>query len=421
MPECFRRFRSQWLWAALCLAATAALLSRPPGLQSDSASYIGFFPERTLLYPLLLSLAKSVSSAETYLAWVARAQGAAIAAAAAFLAVRMRRTLGLSRSWGYALYLLMVLPAIYFAGFILTEPLSYAGLALFWALFLEMHHEPRTGIALKLAVLCAVLFLHRPHLIMLSALLGLWLAWRWLQTRKREFVTGCLALLVCIAAAYGTHGALLKRLTGRDAVQSSIGRHLLVNMLYLSSPADAEIFPDDLRRGLMDRCTAMAAANGWTSAQGGGRIFQAIGGLYIHVVQPELAKVWPDVDEADRSARDMGLVLLRRHWAGYLRLICQKVYYGEPMFYALTALAAALALAHRLRTGARQGEFFVMVACYAALNVVPNLVFNVLDLRYSFLGDLFVLICGAGVGASLLGTVDRAKAGLTPSSRAPGR
>ncbi len=96
--------------ATLSVAATLALLAVSPGIQPDTISYLAIQPERGILYPLLLEFFRLTMPPDTAMAWVARFQGACIAAAAAFFALRVGRLLSLDQTWRHALYLLIALP-----------------------------------------------------------------------------------------------------------------------------------------------------------------------------------------------------------------------------------------------------------------------------------------------------------------------
>lgn len=400
--------------AACSVATTLALLAVSPGVQPDTASYLKFSPERGILYPLLLDFFRLAAPSGSALAWVARFQGACIAAAAAFFALRVGHLLNLDKAWRYVLYLLITLPGLGFAGNILTEPLTYAGVSLFWVLCLEHSLAPGLWRALAVALFSALLILHRPHLLPLVAFFGLVQLWG-LARHRRLIHAGALGLLVLsLVAANTVQNHVRAELTGDSRVASTLGSHVLANMLYVAHPEDAALFREEGQRKVFQEALRLSEEKGYTRLKWdktASHIATSINRVFYEAVLPlcneEVRLNGKGGESADALALKMGLTLLGKRWPEYLGLLFRKVYDAQPLFYGLTAVLMALGLAHAKRTGAWQGRFLAMVALGTAASILPYLLLVFLDKRFVFPVEYPILVWVTALGASLLGQSPR--------------
>ncbi|PKN08914.1 MAG: hypothetical protein CVU73_06700 [Deltaproteobacteria bacterium HGW-Deltaproteobacteria-8] len=392
------------------VATTLALCSVSPDIQPDTASYLRFSPERGILYPLLLDLFRLTTPPDSTLAWVARFQGACIAAAAAFFAFRVGRLLSLGKTWYHLLYLLIALPGVAFAGNILTEPLTYAGVILFWVLNLQYYLAPGIWRALCLALLSALLVIHRPHMLPLVAFSGLVQLWGFARHRRLIHAKALVLLVLSLVAANTTQNHVRVMLTGDPHIASTVGSHILANMIYVAHPEDSALFSDEGQRRVFQKAIRLADVKGYTRQKWdktASHIPTSIHRLFYEAVLPlcneEILLNGNGGDSADLLALKMGLTLLGKRWPEYLSLLLRKTYDSQPFFYALTVVLMALGLAHAKRTGAWQGRFLAIVVIGTALSVLPYLLLITLDKRFVFPVEYPILIWVTALGASLLG------------------
>ncbi|MBU1042234.1 MAG: hypothetical protein KKF77_14145 [Proteobacteria bacterium] len=390
------------------MATILALLTVTPGIQPDTATYLAFDPQRGVIYPLLLDLFRHAAPADSFLNWVARFQGACIATTAAFFALRIGHILNLDRAWRYFLFLLISLPGLFFAGNILTEPLLYAGVSLFWVCFLEYYLAPGIWRALSLAFFCALLVIFRPQLLPLAVFFGMIELWQFARRQQLIHVGTLVFLLVSLVAANTVQNHILVRLTGSSHIASTLGRHVLTNMLYVAHPEDAAMFSDSGQRTLFQKALQLAEEKGYTQRKWdktASHIPMSINRIYTEAVVPlcsELARVSEGgEDSADGLALKMGLTLLNKRTPEYLNLLFRKVYDSQPLFYSLIAVLLALGLIHSNRTNTWQGRFMGLVVFGTAMGILPYLLLVTLDNRYVFPLEYPLLAWVAALGASL--------------------
>jgi hypothetical protein len=402
-----------------CLACAGLLLALPPELQPDTASYLSHSPERGPVYPYLLDLFLRLFGQGTGYTLLARFQAAGLLVASAFFAHQVGRALGLGTGWRQVLFLMLALPGLKFASVLLTEPLGYALLIIFWAVFAGQVIEAATARRdWLLAALCGLCLLLRPQMIFLPAFLGLVLLLRCTLQRDRAAFLGLAALLLCLAGATLLRGLDNQSRHGSFATASSGGVHLLSSLLYIAQAEDAAAITDPEARSLFLAANAKAEAAGLTRRQwdhSRAHFDMCMDKLVFEVVRPSLTEALPkDLSPAqaalgaDKLAMSAALPLLSHMPGRYMILLARKVYDGQPFYYALALISGGLALALALRTGSAPAQLYAWAVLHSCLAYGVVLLVGVYSLRYILPSEAILLALAVGVGRALLVAQPRA-------------
>lgn len=398
---------------AFCLATAAALLALPPEIQPDTASYLGHSPERAPLYPYLLDLFRALFS-EGMPVWLARLQTASLVAASAFFSIRVGRALGLGLLWRCLLFLMLSLPGLKFAAVLLTEPLGFSLLIVFWALLAEDVLLGRSR-CVWLCLLCGLGLLLRPQLLFLPVFLGLLLLGRTFCRRDRASLASLALLALVMVGAVALRGADNQMRYNTFSTASSGGIHLLSSLLYIADPADAAAIREPAACELFLAALAKAEARQLTRAhwdKSRSHFDVAMEGLVFEVVRPTLAEfVGPEAGGSsagqallqDRLAMSAALPLLKNMPDRFIGLLARKVYDGQPFYYALVVITGALALAYGLGSGARPAQLYALAALHSCLSYGVILLAGVYSLRYILPAEAILLALAVAVGRSFLG------------------
>jgi len=398
--------------AACSVALALVLLAVSPEVQPDTGSYLGHSPERAPLYPYILDAFLALFGEGSAFAWLARTQAACLIAACAFLATRVGRALALDVPWRHVLFLILALPGLKFVAVILTEPLGYALLVVFWTLLAEEVLTARATHSWKLSALCALGLLLRPQLLFLPALLGVFWVAQALVRRDGASLVRLGVLLLCLGAVMGIRGGENQLRHGSFSTASSGGIHLLSSLLYIAVPADAAAIHEPAAREFFLDTLARAEARHLTRAhwdKSRAHFDVAMERIVFDVVRPAFKEhVALKVGQAgqaqfeDRLAMSAAVPLLVHMPGRYLVLLARKAYDGQPFYYALVVLTGALALAHGLRAGSRPALLFAMAALHSCMSYGVILLAGVYSLRYILPAEAILLALTLAVGRALL-------------------
>ena len=406
-----------WTTVALaaCSVATAvALLALPPEIQPDTASYLAHSPERAPLYPYLLDLFRALfGPGPGAWVWLARLQTASLAAASAFFARHLGRALDLSLAWRNALFLLLALPGLKFAAVLITEPLGYVLLIVFWALLAEQVLTGRDR-RLWLCALCGLGLLLRPQFVFLPVFLGVILFVRALYRRDGASLVGLALLALVLAGVVALRGAETQARHGAFSTASSGGVHLLSSLLYIAEAGDAAAIPDPAARELFLDTLSRAQARRLTRAswdKSRAHFDVAMEGLVFDVVRPALGLRVAAADAGpagqarleDSLAMSVAAPLLEHMPGRFIGLLARKFYDGQPFYYALIVIGGLLALARSLRAGSRPCLLFAMATLHSCLSYGVILLAGVYSLRYILPAEAILLAVAVAVGGALLG------------------
>jgi len=408
---------ASWATVAMtaCSVATAmALLALPPEIQPDTSSYLAHSPERAPLYPYLLDLFRALfGQGAGAWTWLARAQTASLAAACAFFAQRLGRALGLSLAWRHALFLLLALPGLKFAAALLTEPLGYVLLLVFWALLAEQVLTGRDR-RVWLCAFCGLGLLLRPQFVFLPVFLGVILLLRALFRRDGASLVGLALLALVLAGVVAVRGAENQARYGTFSTASSGGVHLLSSLLYIAAAGDAAAIADPVARQLFLDALAQAQARRLTRAtwdKSRAHFDVAMEGLVFDVVRPALSQRVAAADAGlagqarleDSLAMSAAAPLLAHMPGRFIELLARKFYDGQPFYYALIVMGGLLALGQGLRDGSRPCLLFAMATLHSCLSYGVILLAGVYSLRYILPAEAILLAVAVAVGLSLLG------------------
>ncbi len=315
---------------------------------------------------------------------------------------------------------MLALPGLKFASAILTEPLGYVLLILFWMLFSEEVLQPSSRRPWPLPVLCGVCLLLRPQLVYLPVFLGLCLLVRLVTQRDRFSVASLVLLTVCLAGATGLRGLDNVQRNGGFTTASTGGVHLLASLVYVAIPEDAQAFEDALSRRIFQAALLRAEAAHYTRQHWGmsRAHFEEVMPNLVPLVYGAVVEALPmqnsaalSVAATERWSSSLGLRLLAHMPSRYAAFLSRKFYDGQPFYYALLGLSGALALGLSLQVGSRPALLYALASLHSFLSYGVNWLVGGYSLRYLLPADAILLALAAAVGGALLAKAGKVSSG----------
>lgn len=396
------------VWA--CAAGlTLAIFALPVQIHPDSATYLGHAQHRPPLYPYILDLFRAAFGEPDALAWVARLQVLAIAGAALLFSCQLTAMAALPALATPVLYLLLVLPGLKFATAILTEPLCYALLLLFWSRLVLEASRPEPGRNWALPALAATALLLRPQFLFLPVFLAVYYLVGLAGKGRRQAAKGLLLLALCLGVSFGLRGLENAQRHGSFAAPSSGAAHLLATLAYVAVPGDERAFADEERRGLLREIVRRGGERGLTQEHWG--MSRDHYDTSLNQLEPLVEEVLalhaqsPDRREpvsAERLAGSMAVSLLTHMPLRYLGLLARKFYDGQPFYYALVAMAGVLGAVHARRSGGGLGRLLWLAALHSWLSYGVVLATGAYGLRYLMPAEMIFLAVALAVGLRLV-------------------